>query len=296
MKRLILTLAFNLFAMAFDILMVMVAAQRRVDWSRPLVDVGFTNLPELPRTSILFTAPDFMVMTLLVLTLLRCLLHPERKKCLRRLFMVGGIISIMRGLSITMTILPEPSPLCANYHVPRHEIIFVALYHKLLEFLQGTSPLDCGGCFFSGHSATVATCSMVWIQFTDNRIIHALVWMWSLAAVVIMVWVRFHYTLDCVYGVLIAVTVWNYYNSCATNPNLTQFWAWRWLEASDPPSPVGPTLVERGWERFVIVTPFPPHWRTFLLRSQKQRKEREAESKSLFVEEVKIEPVPYQEV
>jgi len=299
MKRLILTLAFNLLAMTFDILMVMVAAQRRVDWSRPLIDVGFTYLPEQPKGSPLYLMPDFCVMSLLVLTLLRCLLHPERKKCLRRLFVVGGIISIMRGVSITMTILPEPSPMCANYHVPRHEIIFVALYHKLLEFLQGTSPLDCGGVFFSGHSATVATCAMVWMQYTDIKVVHAFVWIWTLMTGVIMVWVRFHYTLDVVYGILIAVTVWNFYHGCTVNPNLLKFSAWRWLEASDPPCLPGPTLVEMAWERFVLVVPFSPQWRAYLLRHRKVWTREETESKALFPEEAKIseaDVVPYHEV
>merc|ERR1712181_27066 len=141
---------------------------------------------------------DFGVMSLLIFTILRCLFHPDRKRCLRRLFVVGGIISILRGISITITILPEPSPLCADYVIPRHEIIFVALYHKLFAYIKGTSPLDCGGVFFSGHSATLATCAMVWMQYTNLRVVQALVWIYAIMTGLAMILVRFHYTLDVV--------------------------------------------------------------------------------------------------
>lgn len=56
--------------------------------------------------------PDRMVLFAGKLTFLFILCHPHRLKIMRRVFTIFGTVLLMRAVSVTVTVLPDASPIC----------------------------------------------------------------------------------------------------------------------------------------------------------------------------------------
>jgi len=244
---------FNSSAALIDLLMVMVAAKRRSEYRGKLPDIGFDLFPE--RNGFWEKLPDVGVGILLVLTAIRAIVHHKRFEILRRWFVVGGIISLFRAISIVGTILPDPSSQCATYVIDPNDNIFVALLKKVADAARGLGPLDCGDVFFSGHSATLTTCAQIWMMYSTSKTMHIIVWLISLATGAAMLSVRFHYSVDIIFGFFVAFSIFNWYVGLAKRPDLRKYriWAWFELEIEDLK---GPTLTNRIYQRLTKIFPF----------------------------------------
>lgn len=56
--------------------------------------------------------PDRMVVFAGKVTFLFIVCHPHRLKILRRVFTIFGTVLMMRAVSVTVTVLPDASPVC----------------------------------------------------------------------------------------------------------------------------------------------------------------------------------------
>jgi len=131
---------------------------------------------------------------------------------LQKLLLVHSSIMLIRAVCNFVTSLPDPNPLCQAViasNTNNTDSIFVVGFFRVV---TGGFHV-CGDVFFSGHVALCVICALGWTQFTDIRPIKIFVWI----AVLVESWglmaVRFHYSIDIIFGIWVAFQVWNMYDT-----------------------------------------------------------------------------------
>jgi hypothetical protein len=173
----------------------------------PLFDVSFSVLPfitpeQAPRLA------DYYLLTWGIISVIRFLFCGVTFLTLaRRYLFLHSIIFLLRGLSIAMTILPNPYPGCvaqlnSNVIVAGFLIMFGANY-------------TCMDVFFSGHSVFLGLIMMTWLRYNGKgyvaKVMNIFVILVTLGGWLMIVMTHFHYTLDVCYGALISVTFYRIY-------------------------------------------------------------------------------------
>ena len=163
-----------------------------------LPDLGFEllSLEWCPaNTSLLDAVPGYFLLVSISLALLMG--HFEN--LLRGLDMIG-LCFFLRGVSILLTILPDPFAPCV-IRAP-YDSAFAEMLVILRESPMTVTSL-CGHCLFSGHACTMTLVALVWTRI-GNRPMTALSYVVLALQRVGMVACRFHYTCDVVMGVVVA--------------------------------------------------------------------------------------------
>jgi hypothetical protein len=186
-----------------------------------LPDLGFTLVPEISSRPNL---PNEIVGVALLCTGVLILTHPKRLMVFRRLLVIYSIILILRSICVVATSLPDPSSKCVetrpyiHYTQPppieemkRQHSFWRGVQQSLFPFESST----CGDLIFSGHTVSFILCSLIWDRyFTGKRsrwpvyLFHVV----SVAGLLSMLSVRFHYTIDILVAIIVTVAVWQRYH------------------------------------------------------------------------------------
>ena len=117
-----------------------------------LPDVGFDIFPNLEKYG---WVPDLIVGLSLVATMTRFIPTPLGPTIFRRWLFFMGVMFFLRAISISITMLPNPYPLCnvtADVNHPASSAFMVMIGQ------QGT----CADVMFSGHTFNITICALLW--------------------------------------------------------------------------------------------------------------------------------------
>ncbi|CBJ32868.1 conserved unknown protein [Ectocarpus siliculosus] len=172
--------------------------------------------------------PDRMVSFAGMVGDLFILCHPQRLKIMRRVFIIFGTVLMMRAVSVSVTVLPDASPVCRERFEEDAAIaeLFPGAFLEAARFVWSpTSFVTCGDMVFSGHTTCLVMVAMTFRRYCRaselqtkvllrgfhlsegvlsavRRAVYAYV---ALGALVI-IGSKLHYTLDVLLAVL--VTFW----------------------------------------------------------------------------------------
>lgn len=173
--------------------------------------------------------PDRLVVFLGRVTICLAALHPRRFMLFRRLFTIVGLVLLMRAVSVTVTVLPDASPVCqAKSNTPQDSNMFPKVLLQAVQFVVSPSSIiTCGDMVFSGHSSALMMCALTFskycrvkhlstkvfirsIALSENylRPLRRLVYMYCMVGFLIIIGSRLHYTLDVVLA--IALNYWTF--------------------------------------------------------------------------------------
>ncbi len=204
-----------------------------------LPDIGFDILPMVHDAWL----ADVMVGLLVALTQCRFSLTPMGATILRRWAFLLGSLFFLRGISIIVTMLPNPLKACKSDALD-HEPAFAAVL-----ILTGQI-VTCGDVLFSGHTVNIVMAGLVWQTYShkagvqllkpnvcpalfdpiaalccknrpaENEVGHLvrattakiLVWVFVTAGMLVIIATRFHYTIDVFIGFCLCFFIWKLYH------------------------------------------------------------------------------------
>lgn len=194
-----------------------------------LPDLGFVLLPHVPyHAAIDLSAPLLSAALALALWFSTGRLF---NGYLRHTLNVQAAVFALRAVALSLTLLPPPLAACAAAPawvrgwplVVRPFFVFAGRY------------TTCHDAFFSGHAANLTIALLAWLRWLAHdrhwtrdddpcaarhaplpvpRAAHALVFLYYVAALLLIVMTRFHYTLDVAAAVLVSVAVFYGYFAC----------------------------------------------------------------------------------
>eukprot|EP01080_Neovahlkampfia_damariscottae_P005972 gene5972-9971_t len=169
----------------------------------PLRDIGFTFLPYLNWPG----GANLVMTSWIIATIVNSLFQKKFSGfliILRRIFLIQGTIYIIRAMSISSTILPNPDSECKPQY-------FNNFFHATFLFFAGQVE-TCYDCLFSGHTVTIVICALAIFTYTDHKVLKWLTVPPCILSLMIIIATRFHYTVDVFYGALIAFSMFNIYH------------------------------------------------------------------------------------
>ena len=211
-------------------LMVMAVSTAIAYFRRPLhtvlPDVGHDLLPHI--ATIAGTDSHLICDRLLQLTVACTLTFifrnttQQRVHILQRFFLSYGSIMALRTITLLMTSLPDPYPLC-RHSAPEaqrhwHDMPWSLIVSNAVAIANRDSSLTCGDLIFSGHTSLFVLCALTLHTYYQGSVNHGvnplklLVWLLSVAGTVLLLISRMHYTIDIGISYFVTVTVWNFYH------------------------------------------------------------------------------------
>jgi len=165
----------------------------------PLVDlihsgVGLLNFPHLPGQ---------IVMLWIIFTVGFVFLwveHPQR--IFRRSLWIMATLYALRTMTLPFTQFPNPFPSCVQEGAT---LLAQPLWNAIL--IMTGSKVSCNDCMFSGHTATLITCSAVWVVYAPSVRIKLMACFVAFVGATIIVVTRFHYTTDVIVSIIISTGV-----------------------------------------------------------------------------------------
>ncbi|KAI8149624.1 PAP2 superfamily C-terminal-domain-containing protein [Fennellomyces sp. T-0311] len=133
---------------------------------------------------------------------------------LRRWLVIMGAVYIFRGITLVVTVLP--SPRMNNCQPPEVSINGSAGARFAFLFEQiGGQLSPCTDNIFSGHTSAMMSCVMVWrVHSRLRRVYSWIAYLIVLAAILMILFTRFHYTVDVILAIYITFTAWYIYLDC----------------------------------------------------------------------------------
>ena len=123
---------------------------------------------------------------------------------LRRVFFITGTAYILRSVTVTVTVLPNPLTECQSHQNPN-------LFLDTLEifFMRRVS---CGDVFFSGHTIMFTVAAAVWITYTANVLMNCFAVLLSAFGAFSLIFSAYHYTIDVFAAVWVVSWLWSSYH------------------------------------------------------------------------------------
>eukprot|EP00752_Nemacystus_decipiens_P007567 g6760.t1 len=200
--------------------------------------------------------PDRMVSFAGTVAHLFILCHPQRLKIMRRVFIIFGTVLLMRAVSVSVTVLPDASPVCRDRFEEDAAIaeLFPGAFLEAARFVWSpTSFVTCGDMVFSGHTTCLVMVAMTFRRYCRaaelktkvllrsfhlsegvlsavRRLVYAYV---ALGALVI-IGSKLHYTLDVLLAVLVTFCTFSFYHDWALHDLLRKnVRVMEWLESDE---------------------------------------------------------------
>ncbi|KAG2210340.1 hypothetical protein INT47_003325 [Mucor saturninus] len=130
---------------------------------------------------------------------------------LRRWAFIMGFIYIFRGITLLVTTLP--SSLIDECKPPQIELTGTVgeRFGFITQVIGGTA-LTCTDNIFSGHTSLMMSCCMIWrVHSRLRRVFSWIIYLVATAGILMILFTRFHYTVDVVLAIYITYTAWDTY-------------------------------------------------------------------------------------
>ncbi len=192
-SRTITAIVFFLVSTYFMVVL-MVWQQSRPLPTGALSDISFDIFPYIPVSGLSDTLAAVSTLATFVYILF-FMQHPQR--VLQRVLWIWGTIYLMRGITVSVTRLPDPRVACAKE--PLGAFVFI---EALKFFVHQTT--TCSDMLFSGHTAGWITMALVWQFYNRRSWVRAIVWTYVVVGILSLIVTRFHYLVDIVVALFVA--------------------------------------------------------------------------------------------
>ncbi|XP_043271419.1 phosphatidylcholine:ceramide cholinephosphotransferase 1-like isoform X3 [Venturia canescens] len=153
--------------------------------------------------------------------------HKYRFIVVRRVFLLMGLLYLMRSITFYVTVLPVSSKtyFCSpklNHTTPL--IIIKRALHIMSGFglsMNGKQTY-CGDAIYSGHTVILVLCYLIIKEYSPRRcqLIHWLAGVIAAIGVVMVQLSHSHYTVDIIIAYWVTTRLWYIYHTLANNPHL----------------------------------------------------------------------------
>ncbi|GAA5795801.1 hypothetical protein HPULCUR_001163 [Helicostylum pulchrum] len=177
----------------------------------PLSDLLHDALPLVENTQIVNYLLTVIIVYTVVLFAFQSPDWTTRYMILRRWAFIMGFLYIFRGITLLVTTLP--SSLIDECRPPEVELTgTVGQRFAFITQVIGGTALTCTDNIFSGHTALMFSCCMIWrVHSRFHRVYSWVVYLLSTAGILMILFTRFHYTVDVVLAIYITYTTWDTY-------------------------------------------------------------------------------------
>tara|TARA_A100001015_G_scaffold265150_1_gene313287 strand:- start:78 stop:851 length:774 start_codon:yes stop_codon:yes gene_type:complete len=174
-------------------------------------DLIFRHIPKIDYSTL-----KTLFYTTISVSIFRILLLPisEWVTSIKRFFVLGSTIALIRSVSVIVTIFPNPFHECES----RLEITksYESAFYNALTLRD---EMTCNDVMFSGHvsllTSLALSSSFSVFRFRVQHVLEKLNFLLLfLVSFIIIPGSRFHYTVDCYIGFIITTLVWYYYIAC----------------------------------------------------------------------------------
>lgn len=155
--------------------------------------------------------------------------HRHRFIVMRRLFLLLGILYLMRSITMYVTVLPVASQ--TYYCSPKANVTSSFLVvRRVLQLLSGFGlsingqHTYCGDYIYSGHTVILVMSYLVIREYTPKRcyLVHWTACLCALTGVIMVLIARGHYTVDVLIAYFITTRLFWMYHTMANNTTLKQ--------------------------------------------------------------------------
>lgn len=144
----------------------------------------------------------------LIIFLRPLLMREKALLVLRRQLFIIGTCYLIRAPFVLMTVLPNPLTSCKT------QITSSLFYDAFLQFAQLRT--SCGDVLFSGHTIVFLIAGLSWSTYPLSPITTWIAWIFTSLGITVLVASTYHYTVDCVVGVIVVSLVWKLYHFVVT--------------------------------------------------------------------------------
>ncbi|CAH1407459.1 unnamed protein product [Nezara viridula] len=192
----------------------------------PLPDAVLDNVPTMPWG---LDVSEFIIMISTNLTFLVIVFHRHRFIVFRRVFLIVGVLYMMRSVTMYVTVLPMSST--TYYCSPKANSTSVILISKRVFQLISGFGLSingkhtyCGDFIYSGHTVILIMCSLIINEYSPKRciLLHWGSWTASITGVLLVLISRGHYTVDVLIAYYVTTRLFWMYHTLANHKYLKQ--------------------------------------------------------------------------
>ncbi|GMR36875.1 hypothetical protein PMAYCL1PPCAC_07070, partial [Pristionchus mayeri] len=185
--------------------------------SPPLPDLFFDFFPEIEGS---IRIAEYSMLILLSNALMVIFLHRHRWHVTRRVFFCVSLSYFFRAFAISIFQPPVPSSL--TYCAPKQNGGSTIVWNRVLNMfwaagIEQLRPRElCGDLIVSGHTLTIFISLQSFQQYAPKKL-QCLSLLYSILAYIALLAIllnRKHYSIDVVFGYLVATRVWTEYHSC----------------------------------------------------------------------------------
>lgn len=177
----------------------------------PLKDLLHDAFPLVPDINIVNILLNFCLIYTVAAFAVQSPDWTTRFTILRRFVFIMGFIYVFRGITLLVTTLP--SSLIDECRPPEVELTGAVgeRFAFITQVISGTA-LTCTDNIFSGHTSMMMSCCMVWR--VHNRLRRPFAWILygaAAAGMLMILFTRFHYSIDVLLAIYITYTAWDTY-------------------------------------------------------------------------------------
>lgn len=206
---------------------------KKIDaYPNALPDLGFSICPAIASEHL----ADHIMSAIVGISLASSMFHSERWRIIRRFCVLEGSLFLLRSVTITITLLPNPFKACQFEATIEESLVYQGL--RVMAGQRST----CGDVLFSGHAMIMVLCCLFWFHYMPTtiplRISRVMKWIIAIATfcgVASCVCTKFHYSVDVTVGAILATLLFTLYHLFVRIPEFkerkTLFWRFiRWYE------------------------------------------------------------------
>ncbi|XP_051173374.1 phosphatidylcholine:ceramide cholinephosphotransferase 2-like [Leptopilina boulardi] len=155
--------------------------------------------------------------------------HKHRFIVLRRIFLLLGLLYMMRSITMYVTVLPVASK--TYYCSPKaNSTTPIIVTKRVFQLLSGLGlsingkHTYCGDYIYSGHTVIHVLSYLIFKEYSPKRclLIHWLTGLMALVGVIMVLVAHGHYTVDVLIAYYVTTRLWYIYHTLANNINLKQ--------------------------------------------------------------------------
>lgn len=181
---------------------------------------------------------NLLMLASMVTELTFILFDKRRVVIIRRTIAAYEFLCVLRLLTMTVTSLPDPSPMCPVTHETKIEL---TIANVAKELFGGTT---CGDMIFSGHTMGFVIPALVHTTYFGKKIA-AIYWIVALIGAFLLILTRMHYTVDVLLTFVIAPPYFYLYKLVSENPSFATYLPWflsKYFNIMEWPDVDGPTF------------------------------------------------------
>ncbi|XP_058810009.1 phosphatidylcholine:ceramide cholinephosphotransferase 2-like isoform X2 [Phymastichus coffea] len=173
---------------------------------------------------------EILIMIMTSFAMIFIIFHKHRFIVIRRVFLLMGLLYLMRSITMYVTVLPVASK--SYYCSPKiNSTSPLIVTQRVLQLISGFGlsingkHTYCGDNIYSGHTVVLVLCYLIIKEYSPKKChpIHWLAGISSFVGVIMVLISHGHYTIDVIIAYYITTRLWYIYHTMANNSQLKQY-------------------------------------------------------------------------